>query len=106
VTGNAEANVEAGSATLWDNAWREGHAHGLMNALGIAYKDAYMRTMLMLSGKPLDTTSDIAAAEQERIRQLAIKHQAQYQTLTEVPGIGGQERSFRPFADLIAGDSP
>ncbi len=52
-----KADAEAGKPTLWDSAWREGHAHGLMNALGIPYKDACTRTMLMLSGEPLDKTS-------------------------------------------------
>ncbi len=52
-----KADTEAGKPALWDNAWREGHAHGLMNALSIPYKDAWTRTMLMLSGEPLDKTS-------------------------------------------------
>jgi hypothetical protein len=49
-------DAEQGKPTLRDNAWREGHAHGLMNALGIPYRDAWLRTVAMLSGKPLDKT--------------------------------------------------
>jgi hypothetical protein len=51
------ADVETGTPTLWDNAWREGHAKGLEHALGIPYREAFQRTMLMLTGKPLDTTA-------------------------------------------------
>jgi hypothetical protein len=54
---NGEAETETGKPTLWDNAWREGHAHGLMHALGIPYRDAYLRTAEMLTGKLLDRSS-------------------------------------------------
>ena len=50
-------DVEAGTPTLWDTAWREGHAHGLAKGLGISYHEAWQRTIAMLAGKPLDTTS-------------------------------------------------
>jgi hypothetical protein len=50
------ADVEAGTPTLWDNAWREGHAKGLEHGLRISYREAYKRTMLMLTGAPLDTS--------------------------------------------------
>ena len=49
--------TEAGTPTTWDNAWREGHAKGMEHALGIPYREAFLRTMAMLDGKPLDTTS-------------------------------------------------
>ncbi|HEY6276975.1 MAG TPA: hypothetical protein VIX86_11650 [Streptosporangiaceae bacterium] len=49
-------DTEAGKPTLWDNAWREGHAHGLAKGLGISYHDGFRRTMAMLAGKPLDLT--------------------------------------------------
>jgi hypothetical protein len=53
----ADADVETGKPTLWDSAWREGHAHGLMHALGMSYKDAWARTTMVLSGEPLDKAS-------------------------------------------------
>lgn len=55
---NTEGSTEAGTPTVWDNAWQEGHAHGLANGLGIPYREAFQRTMAMLAGKPLDTTSN------------------------------------------------
>lgn len=55
---STDSDTETGKPTLWDSAWREGHAHGLMNALGIAYRDAYLRTVAMLSGQGLDRSSD------------------------------------------------
>ncbi len=53
----ADADAEAGTPTVWDNAWREGHAHGVARALGIPYHEGWQRTMAMLAGKGLDATS-------------------------------------------------
>ena len=50
-------DTESGTPTLWDNAWQEGHAHGMASALGISYREGFQRTRAMLAGKPLDTTS-------------------------------------------------
>jgi hypothetical protein len=51
------ADVETGTPTVWDNAWREGHAHGLANGLGISYREGYLRTVAMLRGEPLPAAS-------------------------------------------------
>jgi hypothetical protein len=53
---SGESDVETGRPTVWDNGWREGHAHGLEHALGISYHEAFLRTMDMLQGKPLNTS--------------------------------------------------
>ena len=52
-TATAKPAGEAGSPTVWDIAWREGHAHGLANGLGISYREGYLRTVAMLRGDPL-----------------------------------------------------
>jgi hypothetical protein len=48
-----DSGSEAGSPTLWDNAWREGHAHGLMDALGVPYRTAWQATVRMAAGHGL-----------------------------------------------------
>jgi hypothetical protein len=51
------SDTEKGTPTLWDNAWQEGHAHGVARALGIPYHEAWQRTMAMLAGERFDATS-------------------------------------------------
>jgi hypothetical protein len=49
-----EADTETGTPTVWDNGWQEGHAHGLARGLGISYREAWLRTTEMLTGKMLN----------------------------------------------------
>jgi hypothetical protein len=48
---STEEDVEQGTPTVWDNGWREGHAHGLASGLGISYQEGWLRTMRMLSSE-------------------------------------------------------
>lgn len=57
-----DKDAERGTPAIWDNAWREGHAHGLANGLGISYREAWQRTAAMLAGKPLDKTPGAGGA--------------------------------------------
>ena len=54
--GDTGGDVETGTPTVWDNAWREGFAHALEQALSIPYHEAFSRTVMMLQGQPLDTS--------------------------------------------------
>lgn len=54
-------DVESGTPTAWDNGWREGHAHGIEHALGISYREAYLRTVAMLGGARLDVGQGASA---------------------------------------------
>ena len=62
----SDADVETGTPTVWDNGWREGHAHGLAAGLGISYQAGWLRTTRMLNGEPLDLTVPVSGEQVKR----------------------------------------